>query len=178
MRRFGAVSEVYRGSFTARGKAGYQRSDLGNGAYGSLDFTFYANEDLALRFGGALAPGNKGDLLNMGVEYQPGLERLQGLSFFADGAIGQSNFESVQAGVRYYFDGERRSLKARQRRQDPDGIGFMLSSLEKKEEAPKPSCPSGKHDYDDDSDTDFNQVLRLAPGPCSPPKPPPCQECF
>ena len=110
VRRFGAVSEVYRGSFTARGKAGYQRSDLGNGAYGSLDFTFYANEDLALRFGGALAPGNKGDLLNMGVEYQPGLERLQGLSFFADGAIGQSNFESVQAGVRYYFDGERREF--------------------------------------------------------------------
>ena len=52
------------------------------------------------------------------VEYQPALDALPGLSFFADVADGEKSYDHAVAGIRFYF-GTNKSLIKRHREDDP-----------------------------------------------------------
>ena len=58
-----------------------------------------------------------------GIEWQPPVHALAGLTIFADGAVGEDDYESVLGGMRFYF-GESgfKSLKRRHREDDPDAV--------------------------------------------------------
>jgi len=63
-----------------------------------------------------------------GAEFQPGFAAVPGLSFFADGEIGEDDYYSALAGIRYYF-GPTKSLKNRHRQDDPS-INLVTDSLD------------------------------------------------
>lgn len=112
----GTEFELYKGQVTFAGFAGFQSTDEGgeSGVVGRLDTEWYFHDNLMLSAGAETNPEH--DILGrIGVEYQPDLEGLSGLTFFAEGAYGDDDFSRAYAGIRYYFGGSK-SLKDRHRR--------------------------------------------------------------
>ena len=114
----GAEGELYLNEFTLAASLGHQFGDnVDDGAVGSLDLGWYANDNLMLGIGAAATPDvNKMAIAS--IEYQPAIEGFSGLSVFADAAFGDDDYSSVMVGLRYYFGGKK-SLKDRHRRDDP-----------------------------------------------------------
>ncbi|HRJ52424.1 MAG TPA: hypothetical protein PLE99_06640 [Candidatus Thiothrix moscowensis] len=118
MNRVGVEGEVYLPNLTVAGEIGQQRGDVPKAEYGSLDLTWYANDNLALNVG-----ASKADSFNkqhLGVEYQT---PLKGLALFADAASGDNGYDHVMGGLTYYFGGNK-SLKQRHRQDDPQNPLF------------------------------------------------------
>ncbi|MDZ7737305.1 MAG: hypothetical protein U5P41_15415 [Gammaproteobacteria bacterium] len=110
--RFGAEGEWYHGSLTASGHAGYLEGSIKSQPFAGVDLRWYATDNLSLQFG-----GEQIDDITMGrirMEYQPGFEKFQGLSFFARAAGGSEDHEYILGGFRYSF-GESGSLLMRDR---------------------------------------------------------------
>lgn len=133
--RFGGEAEIYSQVFTVAARAGHQwfevdfSSPLGtigsfdepdDGFFGDIELTWYATDDFAMSVGGSYDSQTDG-ALNLGLEYQPALSQLGGLTLFADGSIGDNDNSSILGGVRFYF-GEAKSLKRRHREDDPQNI--------------------------------------------------------
>ncbi len=128
--RFGVEGELYLEQFTIAAAAGYQIIDLDDdfflnpnsdfedeGIYGQLDLSWYATDNLVLSVGAATDPNH--DVLGIaGVEWAPAIESFDGLSLFAEGAVGEDDYVSASLGVRFYF-GQGTSLKERHRFDDP-----------------------------------------------------------
>ncbi|MEQ1755685.1 MAG: hypothetical protein ABL973_16310 [Micropepsaceae bacterium] len=122
--RVGGEFEFYFQDITVSGSGGYQFSaDLGDKAFGSLDFKWYADENFAISAG---AFGDKDDAFARGrLEWQPGFAALPGLAFNAEGVLGEDDYHSVMGGLTYYF-GTPANLKDRHRKQDPESALFGL----------------------------------------------------
>lgn len=122
--KIGAEAEVYLNQVTVLAKAGYQFSqDIGDTAFASLDVRWYATDNLSLGAGGDFQ--RKNTIGRLQAEYMPGFSGLPGLAFNVRGAIGDDDYDSVMAGITYYF-GTDASLKDRHRKQDPDSVLFGL----------------------------------------------------
>jgi hypothetical protein len=122
MSRVGAEAELYMDQFTIAALAGYQwveaqASGDDDGLFAKLDFSWYATDNLALSVGGEYSEG-PGGAVTAGVEFQPFMNGLSGLTLFADGAYGNEDYYRALGGVRFYF-GQSKSLKARHREDDP-----------------------------------------------------------
>ncbi len=125
--RLGVEGEIYLGQFSILARGGYQFGDYidddevlddNEGGFGAAELRWYATDNFVL--GGGVAQDDDRTRGIFGAEFQPGFAAVPGLSFFADGVIGENDYDSVLVGLRYYF-GETKSLIERHRRDDPDG---------------------------------------------------------
>ncbi len=126
--RFGAEGEWYHGALTASGRAGYLHNTGAQPTYlysddafetqpfAGVDLRWYATDNLSLQIGGETV--NHSTMGNIRMEYQPGFDHFDGLSFFARAAHGDEDNEYVLGGVRYSFGddyGDSPSLLIRDR---------------------------------------------------------------
>jgi hypothetical protein len=119
--RLGGEGELYLDQFSIAASAGYQFGDhVDNGFFGNAELRWYLSPDFLVSGGGEWDPEREG-LGTVGVEFQPGISGLPGLSLFADGAFGANDLVQVFFGVRYYF-GSPKSLMDRHRRDDPGNL--------------------------------------------------------
>jgi hypothetical protein len=127
--RVGSEGELYLGSVTAILDAGYQfGANLKKGFSGGLDLRWYPTDNFYVSAGGAVTAGDT--TVGMGMEYMPVFSSLPGLSFFADGAVGENDFDQVLVGLRYYFGPKKKkSLIRRHREDDPKNIFTGISSV-------------------------------------------------
>lgn len=123
--RLGVEGELYLGQFSILARGGYQFGDYvdddgvlddNEGAFGAAELRWYATENFVL--GGGVGQDDDRTRGIFGAEFQPGFAAAPGLSFFADGVVGENDYQAVLVGLRYYF-GETKSLIDRHRRDDP-----------------------------------------------------------
>jgi len=138
-------AEVYLGQFTLFAMGGGVFGDnVEHGFIGSVDLGWYATDNLLLTIGAATNPQTSA-VGTASIEWQPGIEGASGLAFFAKGAIGENDFASVKAGIRFYF-GQGPTLKARHRYDDPiDNAAEELiqNGVVPREPQPTPSSSYG-----------------------------------
>ena len=141
--RFGAEAEAYFSSATLRLRAGSQGGDVRHGGFAGVQGRWYVNENLALNLGLEGSRGQSG--AKFGVEWQPGVSSLPGLSLFFEGESANHNYDRAVVGLRYYF-GATKSLMQRHRRDDPDtlvpdGSGSLVKKLrDSREPVVVPPC--------------------------------------
>ncbi|MEM9277465.1 MAG: hypothetical protein AAGA76_02710 [Pseudomonadota bacterium] len=140
-----AETEIYLDDFTFSAVAGGSFGDnLDDGFIGSVDFGWYATDDFYWTVGAATS-GETSIVGTASFEWQPAVDGLSGMSFFAEGAVGSDDYASVNAGIRFYF-GDGPSLKDRHRRDDPPPNSVMAPLTEgavrtKAEESSSSSYP-------------------------------------
>jgi len=135
--RIGAEAEFYLGQMTLLLKGGYQFSDLiDDTAFGEAELHWYASDNVQL--GGGVSVNDSVTLGHAGAEWLIGSTSLPGLALRADAYAGDNGYDSVTAGITYYF-GSDASLKDRHRRQDPDSALFNLFQTIERERAAQ--CP-------------------------------------
>lgn len=126
--RGGVTGELYFDKFSILADAGYLGADtIDAGVYGELQLRWYPIDNLALGAGSAYANSIVAGLVNL--EYMPAPNALPGLTLFADGGWGNEGYHSVMGGIRYYFGGTGKTLKAKHREDDPPNQalqGLML----------------------------------------------------
>ncbi len=129
--RLGFEAELYLNQLTLIGIVGQQFGDADDNAHMNIDLRYYPLDNLMFSTGGSLADKQQGRL-HIGAEYQI----IKGLAVYADLAIGESDYEHVMTGVRYYF-GQDKSLIRRHREDDPDNnvVYGLLSSYQKSKPA-------------------------------------------
>jgi hypothetical protein len=125
MIRTGAEGEIYFEQFTAAARGGYQwvtiqQGDTLQGLFGSIDLMWYVTPDLMVRGGGEYSEG-PGGAFTAGLEFQPSHVSISGLTFFADGALGDESYRAL-GGLRYYFGAGSKSLIDRHRKDDPSNL--------------------------------------------------------
>lgn len=111
--RLGAKSEFYLKALTAGVSAGWQSLDDKEGAFGSLDLSYYATPDFALRGSADLSPDLQ--LYRVGAEWRPGFDALPGLSLFSDFEHGSDGANAAKVGLAYHFGEDGVSLMERDR---------------------------------------------------------------
>jgi hypothetical protein len=135
--RIGAEAEFYMGQMTLLLKGGYQFSDLiDDTVFGEAELNWYASDNFRLSGGASL--DDAAALGHAGAEWLIGSTSLPGLALRADGYVGDNDYDSLTAGITYYF-GSDASLKDRHRRQDPDSALFNLFQTIERERAAQ--CP-------------------------------------
>lgn len=123
----GVEGEYYLGNVTVSALGGFANIDYrGSPApfietdetdyYVSAEIGFYPMDDLLLSLSYSRAFDN--GMVQGQLEYQT---PLNGISFFADIAQGDNNYDHALVGLRYYF-GQEKSLKLRHRQDDPPNI--------------------------------------------------------
>lgn len=112
---FVGEGEWYLDDVTFSGLAGFQFANKKgkDGFVGGLDVEWYPTQDFLLKVGFETNPENK-TLGRVGFEYRPGFEVIPGLTFFAEGAIGEHNYNRIYGGIRIFF-GPSETLKKRYR---------------------------------------------------------------
>ena len=129
--RVGGEGELYLGQFSILARGGYQfgNYERGNGdesgLFGAAELRWYATDDFEL--GACIGQDDDRTRGIFGAEFQPGFAAVPGLSFFAEGEIGEDDYYSALGGIRYYF-GPTKSLKNRHRQDDPS-INLVTDSL-------------------------------------------------
>ncbi|MEM7213977.1 MAG: hypothetical protein AAF423_00435 [Pseudomonadota bacterium] len=125
----GVEAEIYLDEFTWAATAGGLFGDnVDDGFAGTIDFGWYATDNLFLTVGAATSP--EVDIVGTAtIEWQPAFDGVTGLSFFAEGAVGEDDFSSINAGIRFYF-GQGPTLKDRHRKDDPN-LNVSSSKLTK-----------------------------------------------
>jgi len=127
--RGGVSGEVYLDCFSVLTDVGYETGDtIKHGVFSDLTLRWYAIDNFALNAGCAYSGRNAAGLI--GAEYMPNLKILPGLTLFARGSWGESNYHSVVAGVKYYF-GNGKTLRQKHREDDPENTalsGLLLGS--------------------------------------------------
>ena len=120
--RGGVSGELYLGRFSVLTDVGYQTGDtIKHGAFSDLTLRWYVIDNFAFNAGCAYSGGNTAGVV--GAEYMPGLKILPGLTLFARGSWGESDYHSVVAGVKYYF-GNGKTLKQKHREDDPENMAL------------------------------------------------------
>ncbi len=116
--RYGIEGEYYAGQWTLAATVGSQTGFLGSTGYGDLDASYYINDNLQINAGvNGFSDEHQG---RVGIEWQPGLNSLSGLTVFADGGAGDNDY--ILAGVRVYFGTGDKTLKRRHREDDPVNV--------------------------------------------------------
>jgi hypothetical protein len=118
---FGGEAELYKGIFTLRALAGYQRarSPFGSakdGGFWRTQLSVYPIDDLAVGVGVGRSAGFSTGRAT--VEWQPDFIDSHNVSLFVDSAAGDDSYWRVTSGVRFYF-GAGKTLIRRHREDDP-----------------------------------------------------------
>lgn len=116
--RAGVEGEAYLGQFTLTGVVGAEWGDVDNGLFSIADVGVYATDNMRFTVGHRYAE-EVGHAFAAGVEYQFRSTASTGWSVFADGRIGEDDYQSIFAGLKIYF-GDDKSLIRRHREDDPD----------------------------------------------------------
>ncbi len=126
--RVGVEAEYYWNNWTAKTLVGAEFIDAGSqfaepddDFFAFTDIAYYLNEDFEISVGHRYTADR--NALALGVEYQLDQDVFSsGVSLFAEGRIGEDDYQAVWGGVRVYF-GDEKSLMRRHREDDPDGYG-------------------------------------------------------
>lgn len=117
--RIGPEVELYLGQFSIEFWGGYEDSD-------AYDGEFFATGDLAwypgdnFRISAGYTRTITLDAFQAGAEWMPQLGLGIPLSLFVNAQVGENNYESVWAGIRFYFgSAPDKSLIRRHREDDP-----------------------------------------------------------
>jgi hypothetical protein len=119
----GVEGEAYLGRFSVEALAGFEHIDLPAAigdeeqAFASLDLALYATDNL--RFSLGYRYGAERSAAALGAEVLLPVNTFGAPSLFAEGRIGEDDYASVMAGVRFYFGGGDKSLIRRHREDDP-----------------------------------------------------------
>lgn len=126
--RLGVEGEYYWDRLTAKALIGAEFVDAGSQYiepddefFAFSDISYYLNDDFEVSIGHRYTADR--NAVALGAEYQ--LDQnvfASGVSLFAEGRIGEDDYQAVWGGVRVYF-GDEKSLIARHREDDPDGYG-------------------------------------------------------
>jgi hypothetical protein len=115
----GPELELYSGPFTLQAFGGYMNTNIAGvnagKAFGFVDATVYATENLALTVGGKDIADFK--TAHAGVEWQ--FSDTSPISLTLDGKIGDDSYRAVDLGVKFYFGASDKSLQRRHREDDP-----------------------------------------------------------
>ncbi len=122
--RIGVEGEYYWSNWTAKALVGAEFLDAGNafvepddGFFAFSDISYYLDENLELSVGHRYT--NERNALALGAEYQLSQTVFSsGVSLFAEGRIGEDDYNAVWGGVRFYL-GDDKSLMRRHREDDP-----------------------------------------------------------
>lgn len=122
--RIGVEGEYYWNQLTLKGVVGAEFIDVDAPAnydetnlFAFSDLSYYATDDLELSVGHRYT-GEK-HALALGVEYQLSQQIFSGgVSLFAEGRIGEDEYQGAWAGMRMYL-GDEKSLIRRHREDDP-----------------------------------------------------------
>ncbi len=117
LNRVGGQAELYLPSWTLAATAGQQSGDVTKGFFGKLDITFYAGQNFSLTGGVKTDP--YGTFGHAGFNWQPAFSAMPAMSIFADGQFGDPLHQRFMAGLDFHFGGQPRTLKDRDRRDDP-----------------------------------------------------------
>jgi hypothetical protein len=124
----GPEIELYSGPISFQAYGGLMNASVaGVGStkfFGIADVDFYATENLMLQAGVKDVMDFK--TAHLGLEYQ--FSDTMPLSFTLDGKIGDNNYRSVDAGLKFYFGGTSKSLQRRHREDDPPNRIFDVFS--------------------------------------------------
>ncbi len=115
--KVGVEGELYLGRASFEGLLALQTGTF-TGFAGKAVLAYYLNDNLRLDAGFRRLEG-VGGVATAGVEF---LHQPMGLSFFANGSWGGTDYHAVLGGVKFYT-GPQKSLIRRQREDDP-GIGL------------------------------------------------------
>jgi hypothetical protein len=115
----GAEGELYLKDFTFRTRMGYQYRDVDHGVFAELGIKYYLMDNIMLEVDPEVAAGDCS--LGFGLEYQPDFEFLPGLAIFAEGEVGENDYDHWFCGISYYF-GSKKSLEQRHREDDIDSL--------------------------------------------------------
>lgn len=124
--RLGVEGEYYLDKLTFSANAGVQNGELLHTGFGNVDLRYFLTNNLAAEAGGIFYSDERA--VHVGMEWMPFGNELGNLSFFADGGLGNHGYDHVMAGVRITFGGSTRTLKDRQRGDDPKNqlIGAIM----------------------------------------------------
>jgi hypothetical protein len=154
--RIGPEFEFYADMFTISGWAAFESEDFNN--FNTDDFIAVLEGGLYITDNFRLNLGYRHfldvDAGAAGFEFQP---EAFPVSFFADGMVGSDDFAQILGGIRIYFGGDDKSLKARHREDDPPDY-FNLLRHESEAVAVAPPPPT-------DAPKDSMMVGPLAAGP-------------
>jgi hypothetical protein len=122
--RVGPEAELYLDNFTLSGMAGFENAtDFGSDdVVAQLEAAYYIDDNLKLYGGYRRFLGI--DAGAVGLEFNPGF--IPG-SVFVDAMAGSDDYTSIMGGFRLYFGGDDKSLKARQREDDPGHYFNLLN---------------------------------------------------
>ena len=124
--RIGPEVELYLDQFSFEAFGGFEDADNGGNDFFFVgDVAFYPDDNLRISAGYSRALGI--DAAQFGLEWMPNLDFGMPLSVFAQAQVGEGNFESFWAGIRFYFsDDPGKSLIRRHREDDPQFKGQQL----------------------------------------------------
>ncbi|MGJ8531376.1 MAG: hypothetical protein ACSHYC_04280 [Alphaproteobacteria bacterium] len=122
--RLGVEGEYYWNQFTVKAVIGAEFVDIDppvnydeTNLFAFSDLSYYANDNLELSIGHRYT-GEK-HALALGIEYQLNQQVFaSGVSLFAEGRIGEDDYQGAWAGVRMYL-GDDKTLIRRHREDDP-----------------------------------------------------------
>ena len=137
--RIGPEAELYLDNITLSAMAGFEdvESFDTDDFVAQVEAAYYINDNFKLYAGYRhFLPIDAGAI---GFEFQP--ESLPG-SVFVDAMVGSDDYVSVMGGLRFYFGADDKSLKARQREDDP-GHFFNLLAREAEDCVPVPTDGQG-----------------------------------
>lgn len=122
--RIGPEAELYLGDITLSAMAGFEDANSFNSddVVAQVEAAYYINDNFKI-YGGYrhFLPVDAGAI---GFEFQP--ESLPG-TLFVDAMVGSDDYVSVMGGFRLYFGADDKSLKARQREDDPGHFFNLLA---------------------------------------------------
>jgi hypothetical protein len=119
--RIGPELELYLGQFSVEFTGGYEDSDSnGDEFFASGDLAFYVQDNFRINAGYRRTISF--DMFQFGAEWMPGVNLGFGpASLYAKAQVGDGNYESFWAGIRFYFGDPDKSLIRRHREDDPEG---------------------------------------------------------
>ncbi len=122
--RIGPEAELYLGDITLSAMAGFEGADDfgSDDVVAQIEAAYYVGDDFKL-YGGYRRFLDI-DAGAAGFELQAGFIPA---SVFVDGMVGSDDYVSVMGGLRFYFGGDDKSLKARHREDDPGHYFNLLT---------------------------------------------------
>ena len=114
--RVGVEAEAYFGRVSLEGIVGWETGDVEDDVFSIADIAFYPTDNFRLSVGHRYS--SPGHMATAGAEWQFASGANVGWAAFADGRIGENDYQAVFAGLRLYF-GSDKSLIRRHREDDP-----------------------------------------------------------
>ncbi len=141
--RVGPEAELYLGDITLSAMAGFETAqNFGtDDIVAQIEAAYYISDDL--KFYGGYRRFLDVDAGAIGFEFMP---EVLPAALFVDAMLGSDDYASVLGGLRFYFGGEDKSLKARQREDDPGHFFNLLTRAVNNDEGCVPVVTDGSAD--------------------------------